>query len=149
MAAKRSERLKVVLQMALKAQQDVADLMAQQQQKIGVERDQLQQLQQYSLEYQQQVTSNNKGLRAQELISSRAFLQRLSNLQLNQQQKIQQLNAVVEQLTTEWQKRYHRRQSIEKLIERLKTEESAELDKQLQREIDELSSQAFFRKDKR
>lgn len=149
MAAKRSERLKVVLQMALKAQQDVADLMAQQQQKIGVERDQLQQLQQYSLEYQQQVASNNKGLRAQELISSRAFLQRLSNLQLNQQQKIQQLNAVVEQLTTEWQKRYHRRQSIEKLIERLKTEESAELDKQLQREIDELSSQAFFRKDKR
>lgn len=149
MAAKRSERLKVVLQMALKAQQDVADLMAQQQQKIGVERDQLQQLQQYSLEYQQQVASNNKGLRAQELISSRAFLQRLSNLQLNQQQKIQQLNAVIEQLTTEWQKRYHRRQSIEKLIERLKTEESAELDKQLQREIDELSSQAFFRKDKR
>lgn len=149
MAAKRSERLKVVLQMALKAQQDVADLMAQQQQKIGIERDQLQQLQQYSLEYQQQVASNNKGLRAQELISSRAFLQRLSNLQLNQQQKIQQLNAVIEQLTTEWQKRYHRRQSIEKLIERLKTEESAELDKQLQREIDELSSQAFFRKDKR
>lgn len=149
MAAKRSERLKVVLQMALKAQQDVADLMAQQQQKIGVERDQLQQLQQYSLEYQQQVASNNKGLRAQELISSRAFLQRLSNLQLNQQQKIQQLNAVIEQLTTEWQKRYHRRQSIEKLIERLKAEESAELDKQLQREIDELSSQAFFRKDKR
>lgn len=149
MAAKRSERLKVVLQMALKAQQDVADLMAQQQQKIGVERDQLQQLQQYSLEYQQQVAGNNKGLRAQELISSRAFLQRLSNLQVNQQQKIQQLNAVIDQLTTEWQKRYHRRQSIEKLIERLKTEESAELDKQLQREIDELSSQAFFRKDKR
>lgn len=148
MAEKRSERLKVVLQLALKAQQDVADLMAQQHQKVGLERDQLQQLQQYSEEYQQQVASNNKGLRAQELISSRAFLQRLTNLQLNQQQKIQQLNAVIDQLTAEWQKRYHRRQSIENLIERLKTEESAELDKQLQREIDELSSQAFFRSNK-
>lgn len=148
MAEKRSERLKVVLQLALKAQQDVADLMAQQHQKVGLERDQLQQLQQYSEEYQQQVASNNKGLRAQELISSRAFLQRLTNLQLNQQQKIQQLNAVIDQLTAEWQKRYHRRQSIENLIGRLKTEESAELDKQLQREIDELSSQAFFRSNK-
>lgn len=134
--------------MAVKAQQDVADLMAQQNQKVAVERDQLQQLQQYSEEYQQQVASNNKGLRAQELISSRAFLQRLTNLQVNQQQKIQQLSAVIDQLTAEWQKRYHRRKSIENLIERLKTEESAELDKQLQREIDELSSQAFFRSNK-
>lgn len=135
--------------MALKAQQDIADLMAQQHQKIAVERDQLQQLQHYSEEYQQQVAGNHKGLRAQELISSRAFLQRLTNLQINQQQKIQQINGVIEQLTQEWKKRYQRRQSIESLIERLEIEESAELDKQLQREIDELSSQAFFRTDKR
>ena len=81
MAEKRSQRLKIVLQLAEKAQQDIADLMAQQQQKNADEKAQLQQLQQYSAEYQQQVAGNNKGLRSQDLINSRAFLQRLTTLQ--------------------------------------------------------------------
>lgn len=147
MAEKRSARLQVVLQLADKAQQEVGELLAQQQQKAAAEQAQLQQLQDYSREYQKEIGQRDQGLRAQDIINSRAFLQRLTTLQDNQKQKIHQLSGVVEQLTQEWQRRYHRRQSIADLIERLKTEEGAIADKQLQREIDELSSQKMFRRD--
>lgn len=148
MAEKRSARLKIVLQLAQKAQQDIADLMSQQQQKMATEQTQLQQLQDYSLEYQQQVVGQTQHLNSQDLINSRTFLQRLTTLQVNQEQKIHQITAVIEQLTKEWQKRYHRRQSIEDLIARLKVEESADLEKQLQNMIDEMSGQRFFQNNK-
>jgi len=146
MSNNRSTRLAVVLRLADQLVQEVVDRLQQQQGIIRKEKQQLQQLCQYSDEYIRKLSTHTQGLRAQDFIDSRIFLQRLVTLQTSQRTKIKQLDIAVSQLISAWQERYHRRNLISDLIEKLKDAEDQALEDQLQKEIDELSSQKFFQK---
>jgi len=145
MSKKRSTRLAVVLRLADQSVQELVDRLQQQQSALKKEKQQLQQLRQYSDEYSKKLSTQTQGLRAQDFIDSRIFLQRLVSLQTSQSTKIKHQDAVISQLTSLWKERYHRRNLIAELIQTLKNSENQTLEKQLQKEIDELSNQKFFK----
>src|SRR5690606_34565443 len=82
---------------------------------------------------------------AQQLINYSSFIQRIDQLKLEQSQKVERAERVVVKAQTVWQQLYQKRKSIADLIERYKVEEQLAIDKKLQKEIDDLTTQRFSR----
>ncbi len=99
----------------------------------------LTELNQYYGEYAAQIDSHRLGLNAQTIIGYRQFLQQLRQSVDIQQVRVRQAEVVCDKFLVNWQQLYHRHSSIKELIDRLKVSENADLEKQLQREMDELS----------
>ena len=138
---KRSQRFKVVLQLAERQEQEAANQVGRYQQQLQRERQQLQQLHDYNLDYQKKFGSQTRGLRGADLISSRGFLARLATAESEQQANLERMQKTLESLQQTWRQKYHYRQSIENLIARFSQEESEELEKRLQKEFDDLAAQ--------
>nr|WP_240946318.1 flagellar export protein FliJ [Pseudomaricurvus alkylphenolicus] len=132
----------VVLQLVERAEQNAADGLRHSRQQVEQGEQQLQQITAYQQEYVQRLNQPRSGLHAESIINDRRFLQQLMDVQQSQQQQLQQLKQAEEQALKNWQLCYRRRQSIEQLIERLKQGENQLLEKQLQKELDELSGLA-------
>lgn len=140
----RSDRIRAVLIMAERAEQEAAQNLKRYRDQMVMEEQQLHQLQDYRAQYLQQYQGLRSGLHASEMISYSAFIQRLAQVVGDQEHKLTQMQDQLARLQTQWQQRYHRRQSVEELIERLKREESAVLERRLQQELDELSAQQHW-----
>ena len=141
MAEKRSQRFKVVLMLAERREKEVATRLGNYQQQIQAEQRQLVQLREYNQDYIQQIKGRRQSLNSRELISFRSFLQHLGEAEQEQVNKVERMLQVLERLQQEWRNKYQYRQSIEELIRRFSQEESAHLEKQLQKELDELAAQ--------
>lgn len=133
--------------LAERAQAEAARRLQDGRQQYQDETGKLNELNQYYAEYASQIDSHRTGLTAQVMIGYRQFLQQLRQSIDVQQVRVRQVETLCDKLLINWQQLYHRHNSINDLIERLKVSESNELDKQLQRELDELSQAARSRSD--
>lgn len=141
----RSERMRAVLTLAERAEQQAASALKSCREQLVLEQEQLSQLQTYRGQYLQQYQSRRSGLHASEMISYSGFIQRLALVLAEQEKKLVQIQNNYTRLQEYWQREYHRRQSVERLIERLKREENASLERRLQQELDELAAQQHWR----
>lgn len=140
MAIKRSKRMAVVLTLAERAEDLAAQRLQEARQQHQLEQDKLQELREYFQDYADQIDQQRQGLTAQTMMTYRHFLQQLEQSVTVQQTRVKQGEQLNERLLVEWQQLYHRRRSIAELIQRLQVSENAALEKQLQKEIDELTT---------
>ncbi len=147
MAERRSERLKVVLMVAEREEQAAGVRLGEAKQALEREEAQLSQLQDYRAQYLADYRQQRRGVDARALMSYSGFLQRLGEALGGQEQKLAQVRQQLDQRREEWQQKYHRRQSLAEMIERMRREESAVLEQREQRELDDLAAQRMNRAD--
>ncbi|MDQ2078093.1 flagellar export protein FliJ [Marinimicrobium sp. ABcell2] len=140
----RSERMRAVLILAERAEQEAAREFEACRERTLAEQQQLEQLQLYREQYVQEYQSRREGVHPSELISYSGFIQRLAAVLTEQEKKLQHVQQLLQQCQQQWQQMHRRKQSIQELIARLKKEENAALEQKLQRELDELSSQQHW-----
>lgn len=145
MAERRSQRMKVVLQLAEREEQAAAARLGEQQQLLEREQAQLSQLEDYRQQYLDDYARPRQGVTAEALMSYSGFLQRLGEAVSGQQQKLAMVDQAREQCRREWEQRYHRRRSLEDMITRLQREEEAAFEQRQQRELDDLAAQRLTR----
>lgn len=140
MAVKRSQRMAIVLQMAERAEEAAARQLEQSRSQVAQAQQQLQQVEEYQKDYTQALNQPKAGVSAYAMINDRRFLEQLHRVCQSQMAQIRQLSEQEERCLRNWQQCYQRRRNIVQLIDKLKQNESALLEKQLQKEMDELSS---------
>tara|TARA_B100000446_G_scaffold46105_3_gene42174 strand:- start:14105 stop:14608 length:504 start_codon:yes stop_codon:yes gene_type:complete len=136
---KRSKRMLLVLDMAKRAEDGAAQALEQARQASQQTEQQLQQIEKYQLDYQTQLNQPKAGVSVQALMNDRQFLAQLMGVVETQKAQLQQLRDNESNVLRNWQLCYQRRKNIEKMIAGLKSEEDAQFEKQLQKEMDELS----------
>jgi len=136
---KRSKRMMLVLDMAQRAEDSAAQALQQARQATQQTEQQLQQIEQYQQDYQSQLNQPKTGVSVQALMNDRQFLAQLMGVVATQKAQLEQLRDNENSVLHNWQLCYQRRKNVEKLIDGLKSEEDAQLEKQLQKEMDELS----------
>jgi len=139
-AESRAKRMSVVLTLAQRDEDAAAERLRQFREQVNQEELQLAQLRDYSAQYLRDYTDKKQGVFAHQLINYSAFIGRLGELVREQEQKLARLQANLQKLQDQWRFYHQKRKSIEELINRFVREESALLDKQLQKELDELAS---------
>ena len=140
MAELRSARLGVVLTLSEREEEQAATRLQQGRAVLEREQSQLLELQGYHAEYEQTIAAQRLQISVQTLVTYRHFLGELSRSVDAQALRVKQADAQCLRLMREWQQAFHRRKSIAELIERLRLEEDAHAEKQLQKLMDELTS---------
>jgi len=140
MAESRAKRIGVVLTLVQRQEDTAAQRLGQFREQMQVEEQQLIQLREYSAQYLHDYAGKRSGVMAAQLINYSAFIGRLGDLVREQEVKLTRMQANLEKLQNQWRYCHQKRKSIEDLITRFKQEEMLELDKRLQKELDELSS---------
>ena len=133
-----SQRLKTVLTLAHQKQQLAAVKLAESIQNVTAQTQQQQQLQQYQYEYSDQFKqTGTAGQPAGVLVNYLRFYNSLDSASEAQQQRVELASAQRDQAMKVWQHQYGRRQNLQKLIEKKHLQEERELEKKLQRELDD------------
>lgn len=145
MIEKRSVRFKIVLNLAQQDEDNAAEKLNMSRAQLQQEQVQLKQLQDYSAQYIADLSGKSTQVRASQLINYTSFIQRIHLLQQEQERKIMRAERLVEQTQSIWQQLYQKRKAIQDLIARYVSEEEAALDKKLQKEIDDLTTQKYSR----
>jgi len=147
MAESRAKRMQVVLTLAERSEQQAGVQLSQCQAQVDAETEQLRQLDEYAAQYLNIYTERKTAVRPQELIAYSGFIQRLGEARKEQEGRLKRVQVQMERLRQAWRIAHQKCESIKELIERLKLEENALLDKRLQKELDELVGQAYSRRD--
>lgn len=140
MAESRAKRMKIVLTLAEKAEDEAAKRLKEQADLVKLEQEQLEGLKAYSDQYLQSYSSLRSGVTAQDMINYSGFISRLAEAIKEQQLKIERLQQGLDKLKAQWSITHQKRKALEDLIERMKKEESVALEKLLQKELDELAN---------
>lgn len=148
MAESRAKRIQVVLILAKQQEDAAAKRLSQYREQLAAEEQQWRQLKEYADQYMRDYAGHRQGVYAHQLINYSGFVHRLGELCTEQGMKVERMQLTFQKLQEQWRVSHQKSQSIADLIERLKLEESALLDKQLQKELDELTTQKFARQTK-
>lgn len=146
MVESRAKRMQVVLTLAVRQEDEAAKKVGEVRDQIAKEERQLADLRDYAAQYLQAQGALREGILAHELINYSSFINRLNEACGEQEAKVNRYQAVLESLKKQWRILHQKRKSIEDLITRLQHEDNLLLDKRLQKELDELSSQQFRRR---
>lgn len=146
MAQSRSQRMQVVLVLAERKEQQAGQQFSQYRTQVDAEKEQLRQLEDYAAQYLNTYSERKTGVRPHELIAYSSFIQRLAEACKDQENRLARMQLNLNRLQQLWQQAYQKRESLKELISRLQQEESVALDKRLQKELDELVSQAHIRR---
>lgn len=146
MAMKRSQRMAVVLKLANDYENKAVQQLQSCRAAVSGAEDQLQELINYQSEYIESINDKWAAMNAREMINDRAFVENLVQAREVQERRIFQLKNSEAEALNYWRSAHNRRKQIENLIERLKSDESHEADRQLQKLLDELSSQKLIRR---
>lgn len=145
MADSRAKRMKVVLTLAEQQEDDAAKKLNQFREQLAQEERQLVELRDYANQYLHAQGELREGVLAHELINYSSFINRLNEACHDQEVKVERYRAMQESLLQQWRIKHQKRKAIEDLIVRLQQEDNLLLDKRLQKELDELSSQQLRR----
>jgi len=145
MAESRAKRMQVVLTLAERQEDDAAKKLSQFREQLALEEQQLVELRDYANQYLQAQGELRQGVLAHELINYSSFINRLNEACREQETKVQRYKVILDSLQQQWRVKHQKRKSIEELIARLQQEDNLLLDKRLQKELDELSSQQLQR----
>lgn len=146
MAESRSKRMQVVLTLAVRQEETAAKKVAEVRDQVAKEERQLADLRDYAAQYLQAQSQLRDGILAHELINYSTFIARLNEACAEQETKVKRYQVALESVQKQWRVLHQKRKSIEDLIARLQHEDNLLLDKRLQKELDELSSQQFLRR---
>jgi flagellar FliJ protein len=137
--------MQVVLTLAVRQEDEAAKKLSQFREQLAQEEMQLADLREYATQYLHAQGELREGVLAHELINYSTFINRLNEACREQEAKVQRYKAILESLQQQWRVKHQKRKSIEDLITRLQQEDNLLLDKRLQKEMDELSSQQLRR----
>lgn len=143
MAESRAKRLEIVLTLAERHEQAAAKMVGEWRTQLTAEEEQLRQLDDYAQQYLTTYSNLRTGLRAEDLITYSGFIQRLEVARTDQQARLERVAQQYEKTLQQWREKYHRKESIADMIRRLEREDNQLLEKRLQKELDELTSQQF------
>lgn len=145
MAESRAQRMKIVLLVAKRHEDEVAQRLGGLNEQLSVESAQLQALEEYQEQYLQAQGAVRAGVRVDELINYTNFIGRLGEACRDQSTKIERLQRQLGMAQQEWREKHHKRKNLEDLIARLERDETVQIDRRLQKELDELSAQQLLR----
>lgn len=134
----RSERLTPVLKLEEMKEQLAVKGYAQARLQLQQESQKLQQLLDYSTEYQQLIERKGReGIHAEQLQSYHHFLNKLSLAITQQQQQLLLVQQDAEQQEQQWLRQRGATQNMDKLVSRYAADERLAMDKKEQQEMDE------------
>jgi flagellar FliJ protein len=140
MAKPRSQRMHIVLILAQKAEDAAAQKVKEQADLLKQEIRQLDELKSYAGQYLQSYANLRDGVSAQEMINYSGFIGRLADAIKEQENKKERIQQGLDKLKLVWTEMHQKRKTLNDLIDRLKKDESATLEKLLQKEMDELAN---------
>lgn len=142
----RSSRIKIVVELAQREEENAASLFQKAQQELETEHRRLRELEEYYTGYQDYFGGSQASIRASDLQKSRLFLQQLADAITNQQQHITRVESAVNQRRSAWHICHLKHKSLVELTERYRNEESLVLNKKEQKLLDEWFNQISARK---
>lgn len=150
MAAQRSDRLKVVLQLEArreeKAQQAVQAALG----KHDQERQRLQELGQYHDEYQAQIRAQQQAPQSsRQLLGWQQFLAQLNRAIEQQQVQVQRFQLRLDEARTVWREAWEKRAAMARHIDECRMREQQEADRREQKSVDEATNQRYARPERR
>lgn len=137
---KRAQRLQPVIDMAQDAEREAAGKLGQCQTALQQAQGQLQNLQQYRDDYQQQwINQGQSGVSGQWLMNYQRFLSQLEVAIAQQERSIAWHENNVSISQKAWQQAYARLEGLRKLVQRYRDEAQKAADKQEQKLLDEMA----------
>lgn len=136
----------VVLQLAVRTEEGAAKALEDARRQVVSAEQQLQQIQSYQQDYTKELNQPRKGVSVDSIVNDRGFLAQLMQVVNVQENQLLQLKNSEASCLHNWQLCYQRRKNIERMIEGLKSGEDAVMEKQLQKELDELASLSQLRR---
>ncbi len=144
---KRSQRLKNIMAMAEKKEQDAANALGYLNTKISNEELKRKQLLEYELEYHEKIIETGRtGINGVTLRTYFGFMDKLSDAANQQVGHIAELEQQVDQVQQYWFKTRGKLKAFESLVDKAEQQEAAEADKQEQKALDEFAAQAYLRR---
>jgi flagellar protein FliJ len=143
---KRAQRLLPVIDMAQTAEQEAAAKLRQYQAALQQAQQQLQNLEHYRDDYQQQwIDKGQAGVSGQWLMNYQRFLSQLEVAIEQQQKSLAWHENNVRSSQTVWQQAYARLEGLRKLVQRYREEAQKAADKQEQKLLDEMAQRLMMR----
>ena len=143
---KRSQRMQVVVELALRKAQEGARALAFVLQKLQAEQQKLGQLEQYLVEYREGLLAQGRqGVSAQQFRIYNNFSGNVEKAIVQQGVQVATVSRQVEQVRRHWLTLDARHKGLEKLLDKLRLEERGELDRLEQKAQDEYASQMRHR----
>ena len=137
---KKSQRLKIVLELAVRREDECAKIMAQGRMQLENEQKKLADLQGYRLEYQANKSRYGSGqFEAGALENLIRFLQSLDMAVSQQELAVENYKKQLSAVKLEWSKRHAKRVNLADLIDKHRVREENELEKKIQKELDDRS----------
>lgn len=142
MIQERTKSLRLVLNMAERAESEAATRLQQQRLQLESQRDQLQQIASYNDEYSAQI--NHLGaVSVEQMIGQRNFMSQLAQMMQSQSETVDILQQQTAKAEQQWHQQYQRKQKLGELIERLEKEQNQLEQQRLQKELDEISRNLY------
>ena len=143
---KRAQRLLPVIEMAQTAEQEAAGKLRQYKTALQQAQQQLQSLEQYRDDYQQQwINKGQVGVSGQWLMNYQRFLSQLEVAIEQQQKSLVWHENNVRSSQAVWQQTYARLEGLRKLVQRYRDEAQKAADKQEQKLLDEMAQRLMMR----
>lgn len=135
---RRSKRLQLVLDLAKRKKQQADQFLAASRQRIEQDKQTLEQLNKYMLEYQQSyLGANAEGYSGAQLHAQQAFLQKIEDAQTAQLQAMEHNRKELEIVEQHWKAAYARVKGLQKLTDDALSAELQAEEKALQKQLDE------------
>ena len=136
---KRSERLKVVLELAARKEKSARDLLSRAQQALQAEQARYGQLEAYMQDYQQKIRGEGAQLHVALYANYQNFMHQLNVAMEQQQKKLVFMKNQVDAYTKAWRVAHEKTRGMESHIDQCKHEELLLEGKQEQKMLDEFS----------
>ncbi len=135
---KKSARMKPIANLAQSREQVAIRELGSQQQHLHLQQEQLSQLENYRVEYQQQFQNRGStGMTASQFQDMQCFLNQVDKAISQQKVQVQLASQSCEQKRESWVKSHSRTQVLETVVSRYHQEEQSELNRREQKELDE------------
>lgn len=141
MAEQRSKRLKVVVELAQRAEDEAANRFEAARKALDHEVEVLTEIENYYADYEIKFGAATQGLRAAQLMQSRDFLNRLSEARSGQKHQVQRAEKTLELVRQEWHKVHLKHKALKDLVAQYKVQEYLVLEKIEQKHLDEWVTQ--------
>jgi len=134
---KRSQRLQTIIDLHQRQENDALQALGRSRQQLAAQQSQLDNLQQYRLEYQQKLgVRQQQGMNVSQLLEFRAFADKLDKAIEGQQQTVLKQERDVRSAQAKWEECHQRTKSLKKLAELAVAEEAKIEHRQEQKEQD-------------
>ncbi|BES71974.1 flagellar export protein FliJ [Marinobacter nanhaiticus D15-8W] len=143
----RSERLKVVLDLEQRKEDEALDVMNKARQQLQHHQQQLDSLRQYQADYRNQMRQGQQGVvSVSRLQGWQAFIAQLDQAILAEEKQAQRAAVSFEKAREAWRAAYERKQGMVRHIEACRAQEQRDQDKREQKALDEAANRIHARR---